>query len=594
MPGDVCVAHRGTWRPVNERDPDDESSRARIITRSVVRSLNAKVEPAGCTVHRIVPIDGTSLVLCACGRAGSTRKTGSATTTEPNQLGVLVIDARDGRISNTVRFPGALRDEAVVWMSVQSDAAAEGHDDAEGDHQGGKDAGRSVRVACVTSSGSLWRFRVHAGLGDAADYTGHGDDEILAVHSDALLQALVSEDSPMEDLVLAMDAVEVGSASASANGTTSDLMESDPTKGAADSLPRFVSENGYRGARPGYTYWGGDDGIGPHHDDGNRDDRTASEDAQESHESHAAGYYRNDVMRALLAARRQRDRRRPPADGKQTDRRNKKKLLRCFLHLPRSSKFVACSHEPQDGMLTVGDLELSPADAGEPSVSNLDCVMGHLSGVLVVAASPNVKYLASGSYDETIRIVDTATWTCIRILKGHGGGIKCLAFSEDGTQLISAASDNTTRVWSTATWMCMRQLHGRHEDATWPVSQALTTIPTTPTTPTTPMTPSSSPSSTPASSPPTSAKLLVSGSNGLFGGSTLKLFDVTSGNCLATFAQLRYDHKGSCSAVCFSQSPTQQLAIVTAATDASLAGWTCDLSHQPASNKPRLAKGFFT
>lgn len=560
--------------------------------------MNAKVEPAGCTVHRIVPIDGTSLVLCACGHAGSTRKTGSAATTEPNQLGVLVVDARDGRIGNTVRFPGALRDEAVVWMSVQSDAAAEGHDDAEGGDQGGKDAGRSVGVACVTSSGSLWRFRVHVGLGDAAD---HGDDEILAVHSDALLQALGSEDSPMEDLVLAMDAVEVGTASA--NGTTSELMESDPTEGAADSLPRFVSENGYRGARPGYTYWGGDDGIGPHHDhdhdhdhDGDRDDRTASEDTQESHKSHAAGYYRNDVMRALLAARRQRDRRRPPADGQQTDRKNQKKLLRCFLHLPRSSKFVACSHEPEDGMLTVGDLELSPADAGEPSVSNLDCVMGHLSGVLVVAASPDEKYLASGSYDETIRIVDTATWTCIRILKGHGGGIKCLAFSEDGTQLISAASDNTTRVWSTATWMCMRQLHGRHEDATWPVSQALTTTPaTTSSSPSSSSSSSSSPSpSTPTSSTPT-AKLLVSGSNGLFGGSTLKLFDVTSGNCLATFAQLRYDHKGSCSAVCFSRPPTQQqLAIVTAATDASLAGWTCDLSHQPASNKPRLAKGFFT
>jgi WD40 repeat protein len=80
----------------------------------------------------------------------------------------------------------------------------------------------------------------------------------------------------------------------------------------------------------------------------------------------------------------------------------------------------------------------------------------------------------------------------------------------------------------------------------------------------------------------------VSGSNGLFGGSTLKVFDVSSGNCLATFAQLRYDHKGSCSAVCM-PSATR---VITAATDATLAGWNCEISLQ--EKKPLLASGFFS
>ncbi len=290
-------------------------------------------------------------------------------------------------------------------------------------------------------------------------------------------------------------------------------------------------------------------------------------------------------MREILAAQRQRERAgeskathgdRPPATAhpqapsQATTKKKKKKLVRCFLHLPATSKFVACAHRPEEGTITVGALTLGP----ECTVSNLDGLIGHMSGVLALAASPDEKYVASGSYDQTIRVYETASWTCLKVLKGHGGGIKCLAFTDDGTQLISAASDNTTRVWSTRTWMCMRQLHGRHEDATWPVCQAFATH--------------------------AAEKLLLSGSNGLFGGSTLKIFDVTSGDCLSTFAQLRFDQKGSCSAAGFASrqdgdgqrhaTSMTSLSAVTAATDASLAGWICELSRE--ESKPLVAKGF--
>ena len=113
----------------------------------------------------------------------------------------------------------------------------------------------------------------------------------------------------------------------------------------------------------------------------------------------------------------------------------------------------------------------------------------------------------------------------------------------------------------------MRHLHGRHEDATWPVSIDL-------------YDPGKA-----ASLPP---KFLVSGSNGFFGGSTLKVFDVASGDCLATFAQLRYDHKGSCTAVKIVNNGTD---ILTAASDFTLAAWTC--SFYVEEKKPMIKAGFF-
>ena len=115
----------------------------------------------------------------------------------------------------------------------------------------------------------------------------------------------------------------------------------------------------------------------------------------------------------------------------------------------------------------------------------------------------------------------------------------------------------------------MRHLHGRHEDATWPVCMAV-----------------HEPDDDGHSIP----RFLLSGSNGLFGGSTLKVFDIESGDCLTTFAQLRYDHKGSCSAVCI-MPPDRQYVLLTGATDCTLAAWDC--SFQIEEKKSLLKGGFF-
>ena len=78
---------------------------------------------------------------------------------------------------------------------------------------------------------------------------------------------------------------------------------------------------------------------------------------------------------------------------------------------------------------------------------------GHTGPVEAVAFSPNGKILASGSYDNTVRLWDVATHRQIGkpLNGGDSQGILAVAFSPNGKILADGSWDRTVRLWDVAT-----------------------------------------------------------------------------------------------------------------------------------------------
>ncbi|MFC5455089.1 c-type cytochrome domain-containing protein [Prosthecobacter fluviatilis] len=73
---------------------------------------------------------------------------------------------------------------------------------------------------------------------------------------------------------------------------------------------------------------------------------------------------------------------------------------------------------------------------------------GHLDAAYALAVSPDGKMIATGAYDQKIRLWDTATGKEIALLKGHNGAVNGLSFRPDGKVLASASADRTVKLWS--------------------------------------------------------------------------------------------------------------------------------------------------
>lgn len=93
---------------------------------------------------------------------------------------------------------------------------------------------------------------------------------------------------------------------------------------------------------------------------------------------------------------------------------------------------------------------------------------GHTGAIWVLAWSPDVSQLASGSKGGAIRVWDVITIECVRILPSSEW-IRSIAWSPDSSLFASSSTHASIRVWGTKTcdFMCFNGHKGWVEAVAW-------------------------------------------------------------------------------------------------------------------------------
>ena len=94
---------------------------------------------------------------------------------------------------------------------------------------------------------------------------------------------------------------------------------------------------------------------------------------------------------------------------------------------------------------------------------------GHEDRVWSVTFSPDGKFLASGSYDNTVKVWEVGSWREVATLKGHEDWVFSVTFSPDGKFLASGSRYKTVKVWDVGSWREVATLKG-HRDHLWSVT----------------------------------------------------------------------------------------------------------------------------
>ena len=118
-------------------------------------------------------------------------------------------------------------------------------------------------------------------------------------------------------------------------------------------------------------------------------------------------------------------------------------------------RFIASpgrDHAAGDSMVKIWEIDWEGR-----SYTEARTLKGHAGYIWRVTFSPDGRYLASGSWDSTVKVWDLQAPDSAEpvTLRGHAGFIRSLAFSPDGRQLASAsgyAGHGEVKVWDASLW----------------------------------------------------------------------------------------------------------------------------------------------
>src|SRR2546430_2489395 len=126
---------------------------------------------------------------------------------------------------------------------------------------------------------------------------------------------------------------------------------------------------------------------------------------------------------------------------------SRREVLRGLAGLMIAISLDGCAQALSSSSATV------PTATPRPQGSVLYTYRGHTDRVTSVAWSPNGKYIASGSLDQTVQVWATNPGDHFHpfIYRGHTDAVQTVAWSPESNRVVSGSVDKTVQVWDAFT-----------------------------------------------------------------------------------------------------------------------------------------------